>query len=103
VRSSWSDSIVRVESPTLPHCRKKSATHSQNFLRHEHLPASISRSVEKCKEPSVAWKEKTTIPIVGCTTRSGYVIGNEFHRSINKLLCPSVIQKRSLLLVAKIF
>jgi hypothetical protein len=57
VRSSWTDSIVGVESPTLPHCRKKSAARSENFLRHEHLQSSISRSVEKWKETSVARTE----------------------------------------------
>jgi hypothetical protein len=84
VQSSWSDFIAGVESPTLPHCRNKSAAHSQNFLRHEHLPSCISRSVEKCKEPSVARKEKTKIPIVVCTTRSGYVMGDEFHPLVNQ-------------------
>jgi hypothetical protein len=49
VHSSWSDSIVGVECPTLSHCRKKSTVCSQNFLRHEHLPSSISRSVENAR------------------------------------------------------
>jgi hypothetical protein len=84
VRSSWTDSIVGVESPTLPHCRKKSSARSQNFLRHEHLQSSISRSVEKCKETSVARTEKPKIPIDGRTTRSGYVIGDEFHLQVNQ-------------------
>jgi hypothetical protein len=88
MHSSWSDPIVGVESPSLPHCRKKSTTRSQHFLRHEHLPSSISRSFEKCTEPSVTRKEKTKIPIVGCTTRSGYVMGDEFH--------PLVIQQASM-------
>jgi hypothetical protein len=104
VRSSWSDSIVGVESPTLSHCRKKSATCSQNFLRHEDLPSSIARSVEKCKEPSIARKEKIKIPIVGCTMRNGYVMGDEFHPLVNQQASmPSVIQRRRLLLVTKFF
>jgi hypothetical protein len=84
VRSSWTDSIVGFEFPTLPHCRKKSATCSQNFLRHKHLQSSISRSVEKCKETSVARTEKPKIPIAGHTTRSGYVMGDEFHPLVNQ-------------------
>jgi hypothetical protein len=104
VRSSWSDSIVGVESPTFSHCRKKSATCAQNFLRHEDLPSSIARSVEKCKEPSIARKEKIKIPIVGCTMRNGYVMGDEFHPLVNQQASmPSVIQRRRLLLVTKIF
>jgi hypothetical protein len=84
VRSSWSDSIVGVESPTLPYCRKKYAVRSQNFLRHDHLQSSISRSVEKCKETSVARKEKTKIPIVGHTMRSDYAMGDGFHLLVNQ-------------------
>jgi hypothetical protein len=82
--SSWSDSIVGVESPRLSHCRKKSATCSQNFLWHEHLPSSIARSVEKCKEPSIGRKEKIKIPIIGCTMRSGYAMSDEFHPVVNQ-------------------
>jgi hypothetical protein len=84
VHSSWSDSLVGVESPTLPQCRKKYAARPQNFLRLEHLQSSISRSVEKSKEISVARKEKTKIPIVGCTMRSGYVMSDEFHLLVNQ-------------------
>jgi hypothetical protein len=40
--------------------------------------------LKKCKEPSVARKEKIKIPIVGCTMRSGYVMGDEFHPLLNQ-------------------
>jgi hypothetical protein len=101
VRSSWSDSIVGVESPTLPYCRKKYAVRSQNFL--SHLQSSISRSVEKCKETFVG-KRRQKFQLLAIQRgvimlwAMGFICW-----SINKLLCPSVIKRRRLLLVTKIF
>jgi hypothetical protein len=40
--------------------------------------------LKKCKEPFVARKEKIKIPIVHCTMRSGYTMGNEFHPVVNQ-------------------